>query len=165
MINTITDNQNIITLINLYSSENPIMEIGDECYFLFFNAIDYHIPIIGKGIILYDRFNDTINKHYFISIKEIVDSKYTIDNFVTNKQIQIYPFNKTTLQLSNKPKVHKFNIQFEQTFFDENLIKIECFFVRKNLESIKKLQKEFLDVINKDTYKILTEITEFKNNL
>lgn len=163
--NTLVDNQNQITLINLYSEDNPILEIGDETYFIFFNALDYHIPLIGKGTVYFDRFNDTINKHYFICIKELLNSKSTHEKFIVDKQIQLYTYNKENLNMSTKPRVYRFNDKFEFEFFDDNLIKIECFFVRKTLAGIQQLQKDFLEIINNDTLKILNDIKEVQNNL
>lgn len=158
--NTITDVNNSITFINLYSNDNPILEIGDDCYFVYFNSIDYHIPLIASGKVIYDRFNDTINKHYFISIQEILDPKHIYDKFIYDKQVQLYPFNHTTLNISTKPKVYRFNDKFETKFFEENLIKIECFFVRKTLEEIKSLQKDFATIIRNDTMKQVSELQE-----
>lgn len=160
--NILSDNSGI-TFINLYDKDNPILEIGDDCYFLFFNAIDFFAPIIGKGTIIYDRFNETINKVYFISISEIISSKEVKDKYFFNQQIQLYPFNKENLQISNKHKTHKFVDEvFDKEFFDENLIKIECFYVRNNLEKILELRDELVDIILDDTQNQLNQIKEFK---
>ena len=100
----IIENNNSISFINTYNDDNPILEIGDECYFIFFNSVDYHIPLIGRGTIIYDRFNDTINKHYFISLKEILEKKSIKDKFIEDIQLTLFPFNKETLNVSTKAK-------------------------------------------------------------
>lgn len=161
--NTINDNNNAITFINMYNVDNPILEVGETCYFIFFNSIDYHIPLIAKGRITFDRFNDTVNKHYFISLLELYDEKNIFDKFVFDKQIQLYNYNETTECVSTKPRVYKFTDKFELPFFDNNLMKIECFFVRNNLEAIKELQQDFAKIIREDISKQLLEVNEIIN--
>lgn len=157
--NTLREN-NSISFINLYTADNPIFEIGDECFFIFFNSIDYHIPLIGRGTIVFDRFNDEINKHYFISIKELLNSKEIFDKFINDKQLLLYPYNSETLNVSTKPKIYKYSNKTEHKFFDENLFKIECFFTRKSLNGIKQLQQDYANIILEDHLKQITEIKE-----
>lgn len=163
-INTINDNTNAITFINVYTNENPILEIGDSCYFIFFNSVDYHIPLLARGRVVFDRFNDTINKHYFISILELFDPKNVYDKFIFDKQIQLYPYNNTTEFVSTKPKVYRFNNKFDTNFFENNLIKIECFFVRQTLDQIKELQQDVASIVRNDLAKQLLEMNEIIGN-
>ena len=89
---TIFDQNNQITLVNLYSQDNPLLEIGEECYFLTFNLIDFHIPLLMKGRIVYDRFNEEINKTYYIQITELVDSEKLYEKHLYGKQLVTYNF-------------------------------------------------------------------------
>lgn len=156
----IIENNNSISFINTYNDDNPILEIGDECYFIFFNSVDYHIPLIGRGTIIYDRFNDTINKHYFISLKEILEKKSIKDKFIEDIQLTLFPFNKETLNVSTKAKYIKYNSKLDFSFFDKNLFKIEAFFIRKGIEEIINLRNEYSKIILSDLNKQIKEVQE-----
>jgi hypothetical protein len=139
--------------INLYSKENPILETNDICYFIFSNLTDYHRPMIAKGLIIEDIFTDGLNKEYFIKILEIIESPKIINDFFIGKQFEICPIkdgglisNRKIIQASNK-----FN-------FEQNLFKIESFFVRNTLEKIITLRQEYINIIRDDLTKQLNEL-------
>ena len=164
-IPTIFDSNNSITLVNLYSQENPLLEIGDECYFLFFNLVDFHIPILGRGKILYDRYNEEINKTYFIQLTELIDSEKVLNIHLYGKQILTNPFNSETDVLSSKARVLKFIREMPTDYFENNLIKVDCFFVRKELKQIKELRQEYIRIMVADFNKQIQETKIFETDI
>ena len=75
--------------INLYSDDNPMLNIGDDVYFMMFNNTDYHRPLICQGIIIEDKLSDTLNKSYFVELREIHESPKIIAEFFYNKKLFI----------------------------------------------------------------------------
>lgn len=159
------EDSNLITFINSYTEENPILEIGEKCFFIFFNSIDYYAPLIGEGIIKYDRFNASINKHYFISLTKIHSNKFLVENYLLDKQFQVYFYNNSNPGVAAKSRNIIFTEKLDSEFFDENLIKAECFFVRKNIKEIFELQKYYLDIILNDTVNQVKNINLIKQNI
>jgi len=143
------------TFINIYNEENQILHIDNECYFIFQNISDYHKLLIGKGIIVDDNINDGMNKTYFIKLIEIIENPEIINKFIYSKQFSLtkYIDNKITGNY-NKYITDKTLI----SFFETNLFKIDGFFVRRNLELINKLKKDFNLVIVDDLQKQLNEV-------
>ena len=147
--------------INLYSKENPILDAGDICYFLFTNNMDYHRPLVGRGTIIEDRFTDGLNKVYFIQIIEIIESPKIISEFFLDQTFQIYPwfpeakFAKRTNEGMHNKKYVNISKHFD---FKTNLFKIEAFFVRTTEEKIKQLRTEYISIIKKDIVKQLSDI-------
>lgn len=135
------DDSNLLTFINSYTEENPILEIGENCFFIFFNSIDYFAPLIGEGMIKYDRFTSSINKHYFIALTKIHSNKFLVENYLLDKQFQVHFYNNSNPGVAVKSRNIIFTEKLDSEFFDENLIKTECFFVRKNIKEIIELQK------------------------
>lgn len=159
---TIFDQNNQITLVNLYSQDNPLLEIGEECYFLTFNLIDFHIPLLMKGRIVYDRFNEEINKTYYIQITELVDSEKLYEKHLYGKQLVTYNFISETETLSTRPRVLRFEKSLSLEFFETNLLKIDCFFIRKDLTKIENLRQGYIDIIVSDLYKQIKETEIFE---
>lgn len=143
------------TFINIYSEENSILHIGNECFFIFQNIADYHKLLIARGIIIYDKINDGMNKTYFIKITEILENPEIINKFIYGKQFSFNKFEKNKLT-----GIRNFYITDKTTidFFDNNLLKIDGFFVRKSLESINKLRLEFNTIIIQDLKNQLNDI-------
>jgi hypothetical protein len=139
--------------INLYSKENPILEKDDSCFFLFSNDIDYHRPLIGRGVIVEDKFTDGMSKVYFIKLVEILESPKTINDFIYGKQFTIFPISEV---LHNK-KLIQVTANFE---FNKISFKIDAFFVRKTIELITELRKEYISILRKDILKQLKDIEE-----
>ena len=138
--------------INLYSKENPILHTDDICYFLFSNLHDYHMTLIGRGIIIEDKFTDGLNKAYYIRCLTIEENPNIIHEFVFGKPFIIYPYNN---EIIGTKKI----VQIEQYFdFSKNLFKIEAFFVRPTIEKISEHRKEYIQVIHKDLLKQLKDI-------
>ena len=117
----IFDDSNLLTFINSYTEENPILEIGEKCYFIFFNSIDYYAPLIAEGTIKYDRFNASINKHYFIALTKIHSNKFLVENYLLDKQFQVYFYNNNTPNVAAKSR----NIIFTEKL---NFFVISCKF-------------------------------------
>lgn len=130
-------------LINLYSDENPILSVGDKCFFLFTNIIDYHRPIIGEGIIINDKFKDGLNKLYFIELIDIYELPIIINRFVYNKQFIMHP---------------KTIIFHEKLNLKQNLFPVEAFFIRDSIEKIKTLRTEYINLIKTDLLNSLKDI-------
>jgi hypothetical protein len=143
---------NSVEFINLYSQENPILEELDICYFLFTNNIDYHRPLIAKGLIMEDKFTDGMNKLYCIRLLEIMETPKVILDFVISKPFIIFPYNNNILATKRL-------IQINESFnFNEYVFKIPAFFVRTNEEKIIELRNEYISVIKKDILKQLHDI-------
>lgn len=141
--------------INLYSEENPILESGEECFFLLFNERDYHIPIIARGIIIADEFVDGFNKQYDIRMLEFLSSPKIINKYVMRNTFVCYPMLDSNKILTKK------TVQISPKFnFEKYLFRIEAFFVRKDLDEIQKLYTEFVEYLKKDLNKMISEIDE-----
>lgn len=140
-------------LINLYSKENPILKINDICYLLVTNTVDYHMPLICKGLIIEDYFSDGMNKVYYIKILEILESPKVINDFFIDKVFSLHSYNDGIV--SKRPYIAKTNINFD---FSRFLFKVECFFVRNTEEKIINLKKEYIEIIRKDLKKALLDI-------
>lgn len=138
--------------VNLYSIDNPIMEEGEICYFLFQNTTDYHIPMVGKGLIMKDVFTDGMNKTYFIKILEILESPKIISEFIYQKTFELLPIRNGIIG------VKKINPVSNKTGFDNHVLPIEAFFVRKTEDKIRELRSEYISCIKKDIQKQLKDI-------
>ena len=114
------DDSNLLTFINSYTEENPILEIGENCFFIFFNSIDYFAPLIGEGMIKYDRFTSSINKHYFISLTKIHSNKFLVENYLLDKQFQVHFYNNSNPGVAVKSRNIIFTEKLDSEFFDEN---------------------------------------------
>ena len=143
---------NTVEFINLYSLDNPILEETDICYFLFTNNLDYHRPLVAKGMIVEDKFTDGMNKLYCIKLMEILETPQIIFDFVIKKPFILYPNNNgiiTTKRL----------IQIDEKFnFNEFVFKIPAFFVRITESKIIELRNEYISIIKKDILKQLHDI-------
>jgi hypothetical protein len=139
--------------INLYSKDNPILITGEICYFLLINQVDYHRPMICKGLIMTDKFTDGMNKVYFIKLLEILENPNDIAEFIYNKLFLIYPQSDDNELLTVKKMLIQHNFDFNKNFF-----KIEAFFVRKTEEKIIELCNEYISIIKKDLLKALKDI-------
>ncbi len=140
--------------INLYSEENPILSIGDGTYFLFNNLIDIHIPVIGYGIVEYDKFISGMDKIYHIKLLKIHSPKDVIEKFVYNRPFKIINKGKSKIDL-----IKRYNNQ-NQLKSDNNIFEINCFFCRKEYKDILLLQQEYIKIIKSDLEKQINEINE-----
>lgn len=141
--------------INLYSEENPILETDDICYFLFFNVDDYHRPLVGRGVILEDRFVESLNKEYYILIEDICENIIDINKYIIKHQFICHP-----LESSGKINGRKMCTILRTSDFSKYVMKIECFFVRKTLTQIQQLQKEFAKIIYNDLKQQMHDISK-----
>lgn len=143
--------------INVYSKDNPILEPGDKCYFLFTNLFDYHRPLVAYGEIIEDRFSDGMNKEYYMKILEILESPVIIDKFVNGKNFYFHDYiGGDDIVVKNK-KMQQVNKRFD---YSEHLLKIESFFVRKEKEKIYELLAKYIQHIKKDVERQLKDIQE-----
>lgn len=145
------------TFINMYTKDNPLLNIADECYFLFNNIEDYHKLLIGRGIIYEDTINDGIYKTYYVHLLEIIENPETIKNFVYDKQFALVKFNNNKLTGN---KTQYINEEMPASFYEVNLFKVECFFIRPTLEKILNLKRDFTKVIIDDLNKQLSDLDE-----
>lgn len=140
--------------INLYTEENPMLIAGEDCYFLLFNVKDYHFPVICRGKIIQDTFSDGFNKHYYIKLIEFVDPPKIVNTYMFRQSIIAYPYIGDKLQSKRVCLMSpKFN-------FDKYLFKAESFFVRKTLDDILTLRREFVNYVMKDLEKMLQALRE-----
>lgn len=152
-----------ITFINYYTAENPMLNSGDECYFLASNILSYFAPVVFRGRIIQDKFNQTINKQYYIQILEYVDNIKLIEDYVFNKQFNVYEYDRELESISYKSKLMYFPDYFSEDFLKDNLMLVEAFFVRKTMEDILQLRREFLDVIKEDLLNTFKEVEFIKS--
>lgn len=138
--------------INLYTKENPILEVGNECYALIFNISDYHYPLIIKGTIILDKYVDGMNKQYFIKVDDILETPKTKDKYLFGKQFFVYT--KLDGKIANQ-KTHTISRHYN---FEKNLFKIEAYFVRNSLKKIQELRLEYVQIIKEDLQKMLSDV-------
>lgn len=140
--------------INLYSEENPILTTGEECFFMFNNTHDYHLPLIGRGMIRSDKYTDGMNKLYYIEIQEIIETKAIVERHIYNKPFAIHAWDGTNIGA-------KKTVLFGQgTDLTKIVIKLEAFFVRNSEEKIRELRKPYINQIKKD---ILVQLQDIEN--
>lgn len=152
------------SFINIYSADNPILNINDECYFLFTNNQDYHKLLIGKGIVYHDTINDGMNKVYYVKLHEIIETPKTIKTFVNKKQFLLYKININKLKGIDKKNIG-YNVKYindetDKEFLDNNLFKIDGFFIRETLNNIIELKKDFNKVIIMDLQNQMKDLEE-----
>ncbi len=145
------------TFINIYSKDNPILNIDDECYFLFAHPIDFHRTLIGKGKVTQQIFIDGMNTLYYISLEEILENPNTINKFVYGKKFNLWKFDEGKLFTSRLLLITE---QTTSEFLKTNLFKAESFFVRKTEEDIRLLQKEYTEIIRTDIIRQLSEVND-----
>lgn len=138
--------------INLYDAENPILKIGSVCNFIFHNLVDYHMPLIGTGLVIDDKFTDGMSKKYYIKLLSIDETPAIINEFVIKKQFIVYPFIDNVM-LNKKLTQVELNFNWET-----NLLGIDCFFVRNSLEKIKEHRNEYIKKLREDIQKQITDI-------
>jgi len=143
-------------LINLYSEENPILTKNDDCYFLFINTLDYHRPLVGRGIIIDDKFDDGMNKTYYIRLLEIIETPVIISKFITNNNIFVTPYDPETGVITTRRSTKI----IENFDFSYNLFSIEGFFIRKTLDNLIELRKEYTAMVRQDILKQIQDIDD-----
>ena len=142
--------------INLYTDDNPIIEKNEICYFLLTNNLDFHRPLICKGFIISDKFNDGMNKTYFIMCTEILETPAIIEKFFNGKAFKTITYDSENLIIkSGKTTIFP---EIDENLFIENLFSIESFFVRNTYEKISSLRKEYIDIIKNDLINQITDI-------
>lgn len=145
------------TFINIYSEENPILNIGDECYFLFFHPINFHRTLIGKGTVTQQIYSDGLNVMYYVALEEILENKEIINKFVYGQKFPLWKFEEGKLHTERFFLIsEKTTVEFLKTY----LFKAESFFVRNSLKTIKILQKEYTEIIKKDIVAQLNDVNE-----
>ena len=142
--------------INLYTEENPILTTHDECFFMLSNTHDYHLPLIGRGTIRSDKFTDGMNKHYYVEIQEIIETKFIVEKFIYNKPFVVQAWDGTNIGARK-------TVLFGQgTDLTKVVIRLEGFFVRNSEEKIKALRKEYISVLKKDIVIQLQDIESYQ---
>jgi len=145
--------------VNIYTESNIVLPDGEIVHFLMCNMAEYFCPIIFKGEILSGLYGDGMSITYYIRIHELIDTQL-------KKHIDGMPFE---FYIMNGPKISVFPKAFQirsygYLFKDHLIAKVNCFFVRKELEDIKKLQKEYTYFIVNDMKREL-ELAEDVLNL
>ena len=143
--------------INFYTDENPILNTDDECYFLFSNANDLHKLMIGRGKIIYDFFNDGLNKLYYVRLDEVIEDSKTLDNFFYRKNIQLSKYVNEKIVSKTLQVITK---ETTIDFFETYLFKVECFFIRNDLEKIKLLRSDYYKVVIDELQKQIKDMLE-----
>lgn len=148
--------RNGIEFINLYSDDNRIIQDNENCYFLFFNLIDFHYPLVGKGTVVSSEFTNGMTKEYLIELKEIKEERSTIDKFMIGKPFGLY--DKTSKMTSKKIQQIGYNFDFINQLF-----KIDSFFVRDSIEKVLTLRNEYISIIKQDLTNMLNDINSIEN--
>lgn len=139
------------SLINLFSDDNPILNVNEKCFFIFHNNTNKHIPIIGYGEIIADRFTSGMDKIYTIQLLKIHSNPYTIDNHVIGNIFSLHGVHGNRFKTKRNVKINNHN--WKKSIFDVN-----CFFVRTTLVNINKLNSDYVGVIAEDLHKQLNEL-------
>lgn len=145
-----------IEFINVYSDDNNIIPDGEECYFLFFNLIDFHYPLIGRGVVYQSSFTAGMSKEYYIELKEIKEEHDVVEKFMISKIFGMY--DKETKMTSKRIQQVGFNFDFKNWVF-----KIDSFFVRDSYDKIVSLRNEYISVIKQDLTNMLNDLKDIKN--
>jgi len=141
--------------INLYTKENPLLDVDDECYFLFSSPGNLHRKLIGKGIVKNLIFNDGMNIIYFVALTQIIEDEQILNKFVYGKRFELWNYEKTKVCGSKLTLItEKTDLEYLSNFW----FKVECFFIRPNLENINILKKEFSEIIKEDLIEQLNDI-------
>lgn len=140
------------TFINLYSKDNPIMEEGDVCYFLFTSIENFHMPIIGKGFIQKEVFGEGMNKLYFIQLQELCDSPVFLEKWLNGNIFMMVPTVKIGISITSQKQqtLGIATMMSTPNFYKENFFKVECFFVRNSIEKILQLRQEYISILKQD---------------
>jgi hypothetical protein len=136
------------TFINVYTKENPIKEEGEQCYFLFNSVDNYHVQVIGRGTIIRDWFTEGLNKIYCIRLDEVCENNFFLEKFVWDKE---YHLISNVDSHKKTPKAMVLTKRSTSAFLSLNLFRVECFFVRNTIEDIRRLKREYLEIILEDT--------------
>lgn len=161
-LHTLNNNNNQLIFVNLYSDNNPLLDINDECFFLLHTTTDFHIPIICKGKIVKDRYNEQVDKTYFIQILEYIDSPKIIEKYLYGKSVSLYNLNNN---IYPKAKQYIINKHTTLKFFETKIYGCSSFFVRKELSEIFKLRKSYIDIIENDLKRQVSEVVDFKTEI
>lgn len=143
--------------INLYDDkDNVMLHVDDECYFLFNNVDDVHVPLIGRGIIIGDQFLDGLNRQYIIDIKEIIERDEILEHFFFNKLTRLCTRDKQDGFTTGKGVLVK-RSNFKE-IMETRMIRVDAFFVRKTYELIKTMKREYMEVIRNDIAKQAADV-------
>jgi hypothetical protein len=142
--------------INLYDDNtNRPLKIGDECYFLFTNINDTHLLLIGKGVVVDDFIVYGVHKQYKIEMTNVMESIATQQKFMYGKQF--YLIGNLDGKFGNE-KLTYIQGNSSSEFFKKNLFKIDCFFIRNTLESVKILRTEYDKIVISDLQNQLNDL-------
>jgi hypothetical protein len=150
------------TYINLYRDDNPILEEGDECWFLFNSADNYHIMCIGRGTVVRDWFTDGLNKLYCIRLDEVCETPAFCARYVWGREY--FMVNRPDDKEKKIPRLYHITENTSEAFLAENFFKVECFFVRKTVEAVLKLRREYTITVYEDTRRMMAEMEEIITN-
>lgn len=149
--------------INIYSEDNPLLNPEDTCYFLLTNLVDIHYPMIAKGIIKQDMYTNDLDKSYFIQIQELFESEDNINRYFHNQT-----FESTKANVLSRFKniiFKKHMLSSKSKFFEDNLVRIDGFFVRPTYTAIFELRKNYVSIIKNDLQTQLMEIKQLEIGL
>lgn len=133
--------------INLYTKDNPILEVGCACYCIIFNTTDYHKPIVCECLVTDSKFVDGLNTVYNVKIQNVIESPVTINNFVLNRQFVVYESNKK----ATKTLVSK-------SVFNTLEFPVNAFFVRKTIEQINEVKNLYCSIVEQDLKQMISQI-------
>lgn len=152
--------------INLYDDDNLILNDEDECFFLLTNLVDYHLPIVCRGIVRSFEFSEGMSKNYYIEFQEFMDPYDVVKPSLINKHYYVYSFKHGELVKQSRRLTYLTDNSFKPEYFNlrvhnKRVFCINSFFVRgfrtndekhkmEQLENIKKFRAEYLEYIYKD---------------
>jgi len=147
------------TFINVYDQENPILNVGDECYFMVNSSDNCHRPVLAKGLIIKDFFSDGMHKIYYIRLLQFEEDQHGLDNFVYKGQWYMIPYSPLT-DIGTKGRNFNIGPLSPIKFFENHVFKSDSFFVRQKLEDLRILRKEYIKIIYDDMKLALIEIED-----
>jgi hypothetical protein len=141
-------------LLNIYTKENPLLDVNDECYALIFNLRDYFVPIIVKATIRYVHIYRDQNRLYYIEIQSFESEQEIVNEYVRDEQFLIHLINKETgyVNIINQRRIRI----DDTTDFGRIVFPTQAFFVRQSLVQIIDLYKFYLSVVKDDIEHQLT---------
>jgi len=142
------------SLINLFSEDNPILSVGNKCFFIFNNIHNIHIPLIGYGEVVNDKFTNGMDKIYAIKLLKIHNNDFIVNNHVINNTFNVCGLRGELFKKNRNVKLNTLN-------WKNSIYNINCFFVRTSLMNINNLHSDYVNIIKEDLNKQILELEQF----
>ena len=147
--------------ISVFNDNKKMLDVGDKCYFLFSNDIDYHIKMVFSGEIVWDKMSAWMTKTFVIKPIECLSSQAIQDKYLIHKPFTCQNKPESTyIRKTFNPFTSSDPSKWVNTYFRTN-----SFFVREynqeGLNSIKQILLEYNNFVLKDLNQKIKELSEF----